>query len=143
MLGWRRSPVFKGRIYNRGSAGGVGCGEEGERCGEWEQCVEILELSSCLLIWFGITSKFIPGKREKSPKIVLKPDLPHYTSPVPSELKRAQPALIENMEQKAAFYKSAKVSICFPTKTDCSHTNSFTALQFYFKSLINAKQLKL
>ena len=40
-----------------------GCGEGGERCGGWEQCVEILELSSCLLIWFGITLKFIPGKK--------------------------------------------------------------------------------
>ena len=72
---------------------------------------------------------------KNSPKIVLKA----RPSPVPSELKRA-PALIENMEQKAAFYKSAKVSICFPTKTDGTvHTQ--TVLQhFSFTSNLSSMQ---
>ena len=77
---------------------------------------------------------------KNSPKIVLKarPSPLHF--PFPSELKRAQPALIENMEQKAAFYKSAKVSICFPTKTDCTvHTQ--TVLQhFSFTSNLSSMQ---
>ena len=54
----------------------VGCVEGGERCGGWEQCVEILELSSCLLIWIGITLKFIPGKkREKKLLRTIRPKL--------------------------------------------------------------------
>ena len=70
---------------------------------------------------------------KNSPKIVLKARPSQLPSPVPSELKRVQPALIENMEQKAAFYKSAKVSICFPTKTDGTvHTHK----QFYSTSVL-------
>ena len=74
---------------------------------------------------------------KNSPKIVLKAR--PSPLPFPSELKRA-PALIENMEQKAAFYKSAKVSICFPTKTDGTvHTQ--TVLQhFSFTSNLSSMQ---
>ena len=56
-------PSFQGKDLQSGLSRRWGGWGRGERCGGWEQCVEILKLSSCLLIWFGITLKSIPGKK--------------------------------------------------------------------------------